>query len=218
MTPERTGWFVTVDGPGGVGKSTTVAALQRHLADAGVPAQLTAEPSTSDLGKFTRENANHVHGLALACLVAANRYEHIDTEINRALREGDLLICDRYVASTLVLQQLDGVPLDFLLDINRHAVMPDLAVILTASPGLIAERLAGRGVTHRFHLDPSTPSREVDLYGDAAALLANWGVRVLALDSSQATPSEVASRIADEIPPLPLPSVSSAITPTPQEP
>ncbi|MGW0824582.1 dTMP kinase [Streptomyces sp. NPDC002845] len=217
MTPERTGWFVTVDGPSGVGKSTTVTELQRHLADQGIPAQLTTEPSTSDLGEFTRKNANHIQGLALACLVAANRYEHIDTEINRALREGDLLICDRYLASTLVLQQLDGVPLDFLLDTNRHAVMPDLAVILTAFPDLIAERLAERGATHRFHLDPSAPSREVDLYGDAAAHLTNWGVRVLLLDTSRATPSEVASRIADEIPPLPLPSVASATTPNPQE-
>lgn len=133
------------------------------------------------------------------------------------MRAGDLLICDRYLASTLVLQQLDGVPLEFLLELNKHIVMPDLAVILTASPGKIAERLAERGPTHRFHLDPATPSREVDLYADAAAHLANRGVKVLLLDTSEATPSEVASRIANEIPPLPLPSAASATGPTPQD-
>ncbi|MFF4039566.1 hypothetical protein [Streptomyces sp. NPDC001816] len=42
----------------------------------------------------------------------------------------------------LVLQRLDGVPWEILLDINRHAPPPDLAVILTAEPGLIAERIA----------------------------------------------------------------------------
>ncbi|MEU1693531.1 dTMP kinase [Streptomyces hirsutus] len=217
MTGERTGFFVTIDGPSGVGKSTTVAELNRHLTRQGVAARMTTQPSASDLGRFLRTNADHIHGLALACLVAANRYEHIDTEITAALRAGELLVCDRYVASTLVLQQLDGVPLDFLIALNQHAVKPDLAVILTAAPGLIADRITERGITHRFHRDPTAPGREVELYRDAAAFLTSWGVNVLVLDTSAATPSEVASRIADAIPPLPLPSVASTTNPTPQE-
>ncbi|MFJ2566560.1 dTMP kinase [Streptomyces sp. NPDC087568] len=217
MTGERTGFFVTIDGPSGVGKSTTVAELGRLLIQRGVSARMITQPSTSDLGCFLRKNADHYHGLALACLVAANRYEHIGTEISPWLRTGELLICDRYVASTLVLQQLDGVPLDFLAALNEHAVKPDLAVILTATPGLIAGRITERGITHRFHRDPSVPGREVELYHDAAAFLTSWGVNVLVLDTSAATPSEVASRIADAIPPLPLPSVASATHPTPRK-
>lgn len=217
VTVERTGWFVTVDGPSGVGKSTTVQALHDHLASQGRPTVRTVEPTTSALGQFTRGHANQIHGLALACLVAANRYEHIETEIEPALRAGELIVGDRYLPSTLVLQQLDGVPVDFLLDINRHVLMPDLAVILTADPGLIAERIATRGVTHRFHRDPRVPSREVDLYADVAAYLMRRGIEVLVLDTSNATPPDVARRIADTIPTLPLTSVASPAHTNPQE-
>lgn len=217
MTSGRKGWFVSIDGPSGVGKSTTVQALHDHLTAQGRPARRTVEPTSSALGQFTRSHANQIHGLALACLVAANRYEHIETEIEPALRAGELIISDRYLPSTLVLQQLDGVPLEFLLAVNDRVVLPDLAVILTASPGLIAERIAARGITHRFHLDPTGPSREVELYGDAAAYLMSRGVAVLLLDTGACSPSDVACRIADDIPALPLASVASPAHRTPQE-
>ncbi|MDU9001794.1 dTMP kinase [Streptomyces mirabilis] len=216
MTGGRTGWFVTVDGPSGVGKSTTVEALHDHLAAQERPARRTVEPTTSALGKFTRSHANEIHGMALACLVAANRYEHIETEIEPALHAGELIISDRYLPSTLVLQQLDGVPLEFLLAVNDHVLLPDLAVILTADPGLIAERIAARGITHRWHLDPTGPSREVALYGEASAYLMSRGVDVLILDNGAYTPSDVAHRIANAIPALPLASNVSATPPTPQ--
>ncbi|WP_329218292.1 dTMP kinase [Streptomyces sp. NBC_01485] len=216
MTPKHTGRFVTIDGPSGVGKSTTVKALHDHLTAQGHPARRTAEPTTSALGQFIRRHADQIHGLALACLVAANRYEHIESEIQPALQTGELIISDRYLPSTLVLQRLDGVPLEFLLGINRHALLPDLAVILTAEPGLIAERIATRGVTHRFHLDPSAPGREAELYADAASQLTRQGVMVLLLDTSSATPSDVARRIADAILALPIASVTPPVHPTPQ--
>ncbi|MFD7282160.1 dTMP kinase [Streptomyces sp. NPDC059862] len=217
MTSGRTGWFVSIDGPSGVGKSTTVHTLHDLLATRGRPTRRTVEPTTTDLGTFTRAHANQIHGLALACLVAATRYEHAETVIEPALRAGELIISDRYLPSTLVLQQLDQVPFEFLIDVNRHVPMPDLAVILTAPPGLIAGRIATRGITHRWHLDPTGPSREVDLYGEAAAYLMSQGVNVLLLDTSTATPSDIARRIADAIPALPLPSIASPTPATPQE-
>lgn len=218
MTGARDGWFVTIDGPSGIGKSTTVQALHNYLTAEGRPARRTVEPTTSALGQFTRSHTNEIHGLALACLVAANRYEHIETVIEPALHAGELIISDRYLPSTLVLQQLDGVPLEFLLAVNDRVVLPDLAVILTADPGLIAERIAARGVTHRFHLDPTAPSREVGLYADAAVHLSSRGVEVLLLDTSHATPWDVARRIADDIPALPIASVASLTHTNPQEP
>lgn len=129
------GFFMTIDGPSGVGKSTTVAEVHRLLDARGVDASQTVEPSTSGLGDFIRKYANHFTGRALACLVAANRYEHVEFEIEPSLADGRTVVCDRYLASTLVLQRLDGVPEQYLLDISRDVLLPDLAVILTASPG-----------------------------------------------------------------------------------
>lgn len=218
MTGDRRGFFVSIDGPSGVGKSTTIRKLRTVLAARGVPAQWTVEPPRGDfLGDFTRTHGGQLHGLALACLVAAARYRHVETTIDPALDRGELLISDRYVASTLVLQRLDGVPIDFLLLLNDYAPQPDLAVVLTASPGTIADRIAEAGVTHRFRADPTAPTREVGLYGDAANVLEDLGAKVLVIDSTEIPPSEVARRIADAIPALPLPSKTSDTTPTPQE-
>ncbi|MFE5690567.1 dTMP kinase, partial [Streptomyces sp. NPDC056512] len=57
------GFFVTVDGPSGVGKSTTIAELQRLLGSQGVDALLTTEPPKTALGNFTRQNASKLRGL-----------------------------------------------------------------------------------------------------------------------------------------------------------
>lgn len=217
MTPGR-GLFISLDGPSGVGKSTTIEALRQEMTGRGIVVRQTVEPTTSKLGVFTRQNANDIHGYALACLVTADRYAHIENDLKPSLNAGDTVLCDRYVASTLVLQQLDGVPLKFLLDLNADILLPDLAVILTAPPGLLANRIAERGVRHRFHLDPTMPGREVDLYAETAQTLMAKNVRVLVLDTSDATPSEVAATIADAIP---ASSITSTVPPnptTPQEP
>lgn len=166
-----------------------------------MPVVQTAEPSTSGLGKFIRTHADDFTGRALACLVAANRYEHIEHEIEPALHAGNTVICDRYLASTLVLQRIDGVPERFLLNVNAGILLPDLAVILTAGPAIITARLTERGARHRFHLDPATRTREVSLYDEAAGTLTSIGVSVLLLDTTHATPADVADRIADAIPP-----------------
>lgn len=195
------GVFVTVDGPSAVGKSTTVAELGRLIVARGSSVHATTEPSTSELGEFTRGKANHIHGRALACLLAANRYEHIEVELEPLLKAGETVVCDRYLASSLVLQRLDGVPEPFVLALYRHILLPDLAVILTAEPDSISARLAERGKRHRFHDDPTGPRREVELYREAAQTLMALGVEVLVLDSTEATPTDVAKRIADALPP-----------------
>ncbi|MGW2802456.1 dTMP kinase [Streptomyces sp. NPDC001269] len=177
----------------------------------------SSRPAGTSSGTSPARTAASFTAWALACLVAAARYRHIETTIDPALHSGQLLISDRYVASTLVLQRLDGVPMDFLLLLNDYAPQPDLAVILTASPGTIADRIAQAGITHRFRSDPTAPTREVELYRNAANILEDLGSKVLVIDSTQIPPSEVASRIADALPALPLPSDASATTPTPQE-
>lgn len=218
MRPTRGGRFITLDGPSGVGKTTTVQALTIELARRGHAVHRTAEPTTGDIGVFVRGHFSHVRGHALACLVAADRYEHIEHEITPRLGGGDTVVCDRYLASTLVMQQLDGVPVKFLLDLNAHVLIPDLAVILTASSDLIAERIAARGPRNRFHSDPTAPAREVDLYEETAQTLRAAEVKVLIVNTEDATPTEVAASIADAIPHPSVLSVAPSPPSTPLEP
>lgn len=206
-----TGRFLTLDGPGGVGKSTTAALLTSLLRERGEPAHATIEPSRSELGAFTRSHADQITGRSLACLVAADRYDHLAREIEPQLDQGVTVVCDRYLASTLVVQQLDGVPEEFLLALNASVRLPDLSVILTADPAVITDRLTYRGAHHRFERDPGIPQREVALYERAARTLRDLGVPVLVVNTCAVTPSEVVARIAEC-----LPTRSGSVAPLPR--
>ncbi|MGC4950924.1 dTMP kinase [Streptomyces sp. DT224] len=213
------GIFITLDGPSGVGKSTTLQALSDALTGQGIPVRRTLEPSTRETGRFVSENFAHIRGHALACLVAADRYQHVEHEIEPWLTTGETVVCDRYLASSLVMQRLDGVPLQFLVNLNADVLRPDLAVILTADPRLIAERIASRGPRNRFHRDPTAPDREVSLYTEAAKILTGIGVpNVLVVNTGEATPKEVAERITSELAALSLASTASPSPSTHQGP
>lgn len=194
------GVFVSVDGPSGVGKSTTIRALGERLRAAGLPLHLTAEPTDSDIGALARARVHSdTSGHALACLFAADRYHHLRTEIRPRLAAGDIVISDRYIPAGLVMQRLDGVDLDFLQAINALADPPDLAVILTADPALIAQRLQQRGPHNRYQHQPDISAQETALYIDAAHALTSIGVPVLRLETSSYPPDTFASMIYTRI-------------------
>jgi len=189
------GFFLTVDGPSGIGKSTTVATLAQHLRQAGHAVHATTEPSGSRLGVVTRQLADDVHGRALALLVAADRNHHLVTEIRPHLTAGHTVVCDRYLPSSLVLQRLDGVPVDFIQAINAGIDLPDLAVILTAPTGAISGRLLARGPHHRFEHDPGNVQRELDLYEEAIRILETMGVPVARIDVGTLSPQDASRAI-----------------------
>lgn len=192
-----TGLLVTIDGQGGTGKTTAAAAAAAELNRRGYRACATAEPSSGPIGTLARTLVNEVTGHALACLVVADRYHHLDTEIRPRLADGQIVICDRYLASTLVLQGRDGLPRSWILALNEHIDMPGLAVILTAEPGILAARLSQRGRHDRFEDEPAPPGAEDAMFAAAGDLLAQRGVPVTRIDTSSLTRDEAAARIAD---------------------
>jgi dTMP kinase len=157
------------------------------------------EPSHATLGRLARYRTDAYHGHTLACLVAADRYHHLATEIRPALAAGKIVLCDRYVASSYVLQRLDGVPMDFIEALNADADRPDLAIILTADPIATAERIAHRGAHTRFETDPDLHQREVDLYRDTAIRLAAAGYQLLTVDSTAQRPDRIVEHLGPRI-------------------
>lgn len=193
------GVFVTIDGPGGAGKSTLAREVATRLAATGTPTLATTEPSAGPAGELARHNTAIFHRHALACLVAADRYHHLETEIRPALEAGKIVICDRYVPSSHVLQVLDGVEDQFIRAINAHAEPPDLAVILTCDPDVLEQRLIGRGSHGRFEDDPNISHTETLRYREIAAMLTDDGINTLVLDSTTRDADLLAHQLADTI-------------------
>ncbi len=194
-----TGMFITIDGPGGVGKSTVTAAVAELLHGDRPPVCRTREPSDTPLGQLARNGTDDYRGMSMACLIAADRYAHLEHEIRPALARGATVVCDRYVASSLVLQVLDGVGRDVVWELNRHADMPDLAVIINARANVIKKRLTSRGAHNRYEREPGGTERECAAFREAARFLMAAGVRVLQLDASTAGPDEVARAVVTTI-------------------
>jgi len=194
------GLFIAIDGPSGIGKSTITGLLADVLSAHNLPVLATKEPTATPLGSLARFGTDDYRGLSLACLVAADRYQHLEQEIRPALRAGRIVICDRYVASSLVLQGLDGVPADFVWQLNQHADRPDLCVILLGDAACARNRAERRGLYSRFHRGGYQAGlAEAALYATAAAELTVRGFDVLTHDVGSQAPSNVAEALASTI-------------------
>jgi dTMP kinase len=157
---EHRGLFVTVDGPSGVGKTTVCALIKHKLESRDLQVVLTATPSSSKIGQLARYGTYDFHGIALTCLVAADRYHHERTTVRPSIEQGAVVVCDRYVPSSLVLDPLDGVERDFVLGVYQHIAVPDIAFVLIGDSSLCAARAASRGRYSRFQATDAEGNRQ----------------------------------------------------------
>lgn len=179
---KQKGLFVTIDGPNGSGKSTIVDAVVEQITKRGYDILKTKEPTASSLGDFIRNAEEQYRGLTLAFLVAADRQFHVESEILPAVANSKIVISDRYIESSLVLQRLDGLTLETVWFLNGNFPIPDLSVILTASHQTLDRRLADRARRSRFE---NTKSREEELalYLEAAEFLKKRGFNILMIEN-----------------------------------
>jgi dTMP kinase len=191
--------LVSIDGPGGSGKSTVAAITAELLTGHGLAVHETAEPSSTPLGKLIRAGTDEYTGMALACLVAGDRHHHLASEIRPALAARQVVLCDRYVPSSLVLQRMDGISWDVIRQLNDGTDRPGLAVILNGSPEVIAARLNARGGHSRFERQPGSTRTETCLYHEAAERLTREGWPVCVVDVTTRTAHEAAMIVTERI-------------------
>ncbi|HYB68762.1 MAG TPA: dTMP kinase [Candidatus Acidoferrales bacterium] len=138
------GIFICVEGLDGCGKTTQTKLLVKRLrGDYG--AVYTAEPSEGKIGKLIKRRYLHAvkRGSAVveALLFAADRLEHLKSDVLPALNEGKLVVSDRYVFSSLAYQGAAGLDLKWIEKINEHAVRPSLALFIDVEPETVIRRL-----------------------------------------------------------------------------
>jgi len=140
----KKGVFIVIEGLDGSGKTTQAMLLAEKLSRT-YRVHLTAEPSRGKIGTFIREGILYEQVRlpveAEALLFAADRIEHMQTELKPALDEGKIVICDRYTYSTLAYQGSAGLSLDWIKTTNARALQPDFAIFIDVSPEKVLERL-----------------------------------------------------------------------------
>jgi dTMP kinase len=131
------GRLITVEGVEGAGKSTQVAILRAWLAGRGVSVLTTSEPDGTPLGANLRHvlgEVDRVSPLTETLLFTASRAEHVRQVVQPALAAGQVVLCDRYVDSTVAYQGYGrGLSLETVGQLNRLAtdgLMPDLTLVL----------------------------------------------------------------------------------------
>lgn len=178
------GLFIAVDGPNGVGKTSLIVNLKTRLLSLGYNVTTTSEPTRTELGTFTREFAENYSGLSLACLVAADRYEHLNTTIIPALKQGNIVISDRYLLSSLILQAMDGVDNSYIMELNSKVIMPDVQLALYADVDTLQKRLAARDGLTRFEKGNQS-ANEIRYMNKGVAELEKKGVKVLKVNTNK---------------------------------
>lgn len=105
----------------------------------------TAEPSCGKIGTFIRKHClygeKRLSSTVEALLFAADRMEHVETEILPALQQGRVVISDRYLYSSIAYQGAAGLSIEWIEKINEHALKPDLAVFIDVDPKVAMRRL-----------------------------------------------------------------------------
>jgi dTMP kinase len=140
----KKGAFICIEGLDGCGKTTQAKLLAKKLRKSH-NAVYTAEPSHGRIGTYIRSSClygkKRLSSVLEALLFAADRIEHVETEVIPALEEGRLVISDRYVYSSLAYQGAAGLSLDWIETVNEHALQPDLAVFIDVNPEAVVSRL-----------------------------------------------------------------------------
>ena len=155
--PEQRGHFISFEGIEGVGKSTQILLAQELLEEKGYEVVVTKEPGGTDFGLKIREmilsKDTVFHSPYTEILLfIADRLEHVESVIKPALAAGKVVLCDRYIDSTIA-YQLGGrkMPRD-LIDILHQYVncMPQLTVLLDLDPEEGLRRAKNRAELDRF--------------------------------------------------------------------
>jgi len=172
------GIFITIEGGDGSGKSTQIDLLMSYFSEHGFNVLLTREPGGTPISEKIREvilDSSHMEmaNMTEVLLYAAARAQHVAEFIKPNIEQGKVVICDRFVDSSVVYQgYARGVGIDAVEKINSYAtlgLLPDLTILLDLPPDLGLSRKKNQQALDRL-----------ELASDAFHLKVNEGYRLLA--------------------------------------
>jgi dTMP kinase len=154
--------FITLEGPEGSGKTTAVEAAVKKLQEMGYEIVRTREPGGTPISEQIRnvildKENTAMDGRTEALLYAASRRQHLVEKVWPALKEGKIVICDRYLDSSLAYQGgARDLGIDNVLNINLFATentWPDLTLLFDIKPEIGLQRISANANREVNRLD-----------------------------------------------------------------
>lgn len=146
----KKGFFITIEGGEGSGKSTLIEMIYKWLIDNKIDSIKTREPGGIKISEEIRgiildSNNTSMDGKTEALLYAASRRQHLVEKVMPALGDGKIVLCDRFIDSSLAYQgHARGIGIDSILELNKFAIdkcMPDLTILLDIDPEIGLKRI-----------------------------------------------------------------------------
>ncbi len=195
------GLFITFEGCDGCGKTSVIQALSVELQKAGITPLVTREPGGSLIAEEIRniildKKNTMMDPRTEALLYAASRRQHLAEIVLPALKEGKIVISDRYLDSSLAYQgYARNIGIDAVYSINAFAIddtMPDITFFLDVRPEVALKRIAqNRDESEINRLDLEKLEFHNKVYDAYLLLLKKFPERIVRIDASKTIEEEV---------------------------
>jgi len=199
--------FITLEGPEGSGKTTAVEIAVKKLQEMGYEIVRTREPGGTPIAEQIRnvilDKANtNMDPRTEALLYAASRRQHLVEKVWPAIKEGKIVICDRYLDSSLAYQGgARGLGIDNVLNVNLFATentWPDLTLLFDIKPEEGLKRIAANASREVNRLDLEKIEFHQKVRESFLLLAKKYPERYIVIDASKSK-DEVAKDTLDAI-------------------
>lgn len=186
------GLFIALEGPDGSGKSTITKLIKAYLDDKNIGYISTREPGGTPIGEDIRNiildnNNTDMDEHTEALLYAASRAQHIHEKIKPALNEGKIVICDRFVLSSLAYQGIGrdlGVEkVKMINDFAIDGVYPELILFFHVDPKTALFRKTKRSGGDRLELEGNKFHKRV--YNGYTELIKKYPKNIKIIDATK---------------------------------
>ena len=191
--------FITFEGGEGAGKSTAIKRIVEKLTSEGYEIVLTREPGGTPIAEEIRNVILDKKNTAMdprteALLYAASRRQHLVEKVIPALKEGKLVLCDRFLDSSLAYQGgARGIGIDTVYNMNLFAtegMLPDLTILFDIKPEEGLARIAANSQSEVNRLDVEKLTFHNKVRDSFHELAKKFPERFVIVDASK-TPDEV---------------------------
>ena len=199
------GWFIVFEGCDGSGKTTVSTGVYQKLIEKGYEVIYTREPGGIDIAEQIRSVILDPKNTAMdsrteALLYAASRRQHLVQKVLPALNENKIVICDRFLFSSLAYQgYARGIGVEEVLKINEFAIeghMPDTTIFLDVAPEVGLSRIQTR--TFKDRLDQENMDFHQKVFDGYMYVNEQYGENIVKFDANR-TPEEIIEDITNYI-------------------